>query len=142
MFKTPLPEQMSPTWKMMLLSDGSVTRHLQLLTGQHIEVVSCCLAPPSMQRSAISSCQMPSALASLLVKAFIFHKCHPETLLPTQDCLEMQGIGEDLSGLPEGVDQILGPRVQRQVIPLSAPLSDDQLWPSLAINQLFRLWSS
>ena len=40
MFKTPLPEQLSPTWKLMLLSDGSVTRHLQLLTGQHIKVVS------------------------------------------------------------------------------------------------------
>ncbi|BDA45474.1 Uncharacterized protein ycf21 [Coccomyxa sp. Obi] len=38
MFKTPLPEQLSPTWKLMLLSDGSVTRHLQLLTGQHIKV--------------------------------------------------------------------------------------------------------
>lgn len=39
MFKTPLPDQVSATWKLMLLSDGSVTRHLQLLTGQHIEVV-------------------------------------------------------------------------------------------------------
>ena len=40
MFKMQLPEQLTPTWKMLLLSDGSVTRHLQLLTGQHIEVVS------------------------------------------------------------------------------------------------------
>ena len=39
MFKMQLPEQLTPTWKMLLLSDGSVTRHLQLLTGQHIEVV-------------------------------------------------------------------------------------------------------
>jgi len=39
MFKMQLPEQLTPTWKMLLLSDGSVTRHLQLRTGQHIEVV-------------------------------------------------------------------------------------------------------
>jgi len=39
MFKMQLPEQLTPTWKMLMLSDGSVTRHLQLLTGQHIEVV-------------------------------------------------------------------------------------------------------
>jgi chorismate lyase len=38
-FQTTLPDQMSPNWRMMLLSDGSVTRHLQLLTGQRIEVV-------------------------------------------------------------------------------------------------------
>ncbi len=40
MFRMQLPEQLAPTWKMLLLSDGSVTRHLQLLTGQHIEVVT------------------------------------------------------------------------------------------------------
>lgn len=40
MFKVALPEQLTPTWKMLLLSDGSVTRHLQLLAAQHIEVVS------------------------------------------------------------------------------------------------------
>ena len=39
MFRMQLPEQLTPTWKMLLLSDGSVTRHLQLLTGQHIDVV-------------------------------------------------------------------------------------------------------
>ncbi len=52
MFRMQLPEQLAPTWKMLLLSDGSVTRHLQLLTGQHIEVVSASgslaiLTPPS-----------------------------------------------------------------------------------------------
>lgn len=39
MFKTPLPAQLAPTWKLMLLSDGSVTRHLQLLTGKRVAVV-------------------------------------------------------------------------------------------------------
>ena len=47
MFKMQLPEQLTPTWKMLLLSDGSVTRHLQLLTGQHIDVVTVTNLPRS-----------------------------------------------------------------------------------------------
>ena len=47
MFKMELPEQLTPTWKMLLLSDGSVTRHLQLLTGRHIEVVTATDLPRS-----------------------------------------------------------------------------------------------
>ncbi len=48
--------------------------------------------------------------------------CSPCMFLPSkdilavQDCLEMQDIGEDLAGLPDGADQIPGPRVQRQVL--------------------------
>ncbi|WPT11551.1 Putative protein ycf21 [Picochlorum sp. SENEW3] len=33
-----LPEQLTPPWKITLLSDGSVTRHLQLMTGQTVTV--------------------------------------------------------------------------------------------------------
>ncbi|DBA78396.1 TPA: hypothetical protein ACH3X2_007900 [Trebouxia sp. C0005] len=33
-----LPQGMSPPWKVMLLSDGSVTRHLQLLTDLPVQV--------------------------------------------------------------------------------------------------------
>eukprot|EP00798_Chlamydomonas_sp_ICE-L_P030892 gene30892-35939_t len=57
-------------WEMLLLSDGSVTRHLQLLTNAQIKV----------------------------------------------DCLEMCKIGHAFDPLPEGVAQIKGPRVQREVI--------------------------
>jgi len=38
--------QLPPPWKMMLLSDGSVTRHLQLLTGQTGAVVRPPPPPP------------------------------------------------------------------------------------------------
>ena len=33
------PQRLKPPWKVMLLSDGSVTRHLQLLTGLKVQVV-------------------------------------------------------------------------------------------------------
>ena len=39
MFKAPLPGPLLPPWRLILLSDGSVTRHLQLLSGRPIEVV-------------------------------------------------------------------------------------------------------
>lgn len=32
------PDQLAPTWQMLLLGDGSPTRHLQLLTGEPTEV--------------------------------------------------------------------------------------------------------
>ena len=32
--------QLSAPWRLLLLSDGSVTRHLQLLTGVSVQVVS------------------------------------------------------------------------------------------------------
>ncbi len=36
-------------------------------------------------------------------------------LVWAQDCLEMESIGDNLQGLPEGSHAIEGPRVQRQV---------------------------
>lgn len=37
--KSGLPHtQLAPAWQMLLLGDGSPTRHLKLLTGEHIEV--------------------------------------------------------------------------------------------------------
>lgn len=44
------------------------------------------------------------------------HVMPAEDILAVQDCLEMQDIGEDLAGLPDGANQIPGPRVQRQVL--------------------------
>ena len=38
-------DQLSAPWRLLLLSDGSVTRHLQLLTGVSVDVVRrliCC----------------------------------------------------------------------------------------------------
>ncbi len=38
---------LAPSWRMMLLSNGSVTRHLELLTGVKVEVVR---AAPRLKR--------------------------------------------------------------------------------------------
>ena len=38
---------LSPTWKVTLLSDGSVTRHLQLMTGHTVDVVRSLRPYPS-----------------------------------------------------------------------------------------------
>ena len=35
---TPLIRHLAPSWRLMLLSDGSVTRHLSLLTGQPVRI--------------------------------------------------------------------------------------------------------
>ena len=39
------PGALAPAWRVMLLSDGSVTRHLQLLTGLRVEVVRALRCP-------------------------------------------------------------------------------------------------
>lgn len=40
MFQQGTPYPLAPPWKVILLSDGSVTRHLQLMTDQRVEA-SC-----------------------------------------------------------------------------------------------------
>ena len=40
MFQQRTPYALSPPWKVILLSDGSVTRHLQLMTDQRVEARS------------------------------------------------------------------------------------------------------
>jgi hypothetical protein len=51
---------------MMLLSDGSVTRHLQLLTGQQVSVVSCKASPTMTLFSNLSSSRMQGKTAVVL----------------------------------------------------------------------------
>ena len=48
-----LMKDLSPAWKMMLLSDGSVTRHVELLTGGDVRVE--CLEMESLDESSSSS---------------------------------------------------------------------------------------
>ncbi len=43
---------LAPAWRVILLSDGSVTRHLQLLTGLRVEVVRACTPLPAPGASA------------------------------------------------------------------------------------------
>ena len=71
MFKMQLPEQLTPTWKMLLLSDGSVTRHLQLLTGQHIDVVR-----RHIELTLFDACP------ALIAHQRCWDRCSPAQLLP------------------------------------------------------------
>jgi hypothetical protein len=49
-FRQETPYQLSPSWKLLLLSDGSVTRHLQLMTNERVEVGQA-LPPDQLPRS-------------------------------------------------------------------------------------------
>lgn len=40
-----LPQELSPTWRVMLLSDGSVTRHMALLTQSDVQVACLGMDP-------------------------------------------------------------------------------------------------
>jgi hypothetical protein len=56
-----LSPALSPTWRVALLSDGSVTRHLQLMTGDRVETVSLLLRVfwfQGVDADCRSSCQM------------------------------------------------------------------------------------
>ena len=99
----------------MLLSDGSVTRHLQLLTGFPVQVV----------RDAGASQHQHTASLHIL-HACIGTDIIPDTVgsctlthltlnLSPQDCFEMRNVGSSTEGLPQGVEAIPGPRTQRQV---------------------------
>ena len=73
MFKMQLPKQLTPTWKMLLLSDGSVTRHLQLLTGQHIDVV---------RRLTHVAYSLFDACPALIAQQRCYDRCSPAGVLP------------------------------------------------------------
>lgn len=49
-----------PLWRLMLLSDGSVTRHLQLLTGSSVTVDCLTMAPVSASDS-----ELPASVSAL-----------------------------------------------------------------------------
>lgn len=92
------PLELSAPWRLLLLSDGSVTRHLQLLTGQ-------------------------------------------ETVV---QCLEMRDIGEHHRGLPDDVEDIPAPLVQRQVLLHAGSVSGPPLvyaaswWNSSTVDQYLK----
>ena len=54
------PVQLSPSWRLMLMGDGSPTRHLQLLTGQRVEVELIGMEPETH-----ASLQLPDEVAEL-----------------------------------------------------------------------------
>ena len=70
--------QLSGAWKLMLLGDGSPTRHLQLLTGQPLEVELIAMAPdpgddPLIPREVVE-------LAPPLLRRQVWLACGGETL--------------------------------------------------------------
>jgi chorismate--pyruvate lyase len=70
--------QLSGAWKLLLLGDGSPTRHLQLLTGRPVEVELIAMAPePAGQTGA------PAEVAELqepLLRRQVWLNCGPQTL--------------------------------------------------------------
>ena len=79
MFKMQLPEQLTPTWKMLLLSDGSVTRHLQLLTGQHIDVVTAVTSCFCCNTLCAPYWRLSSGVAVPDMNAFMLSNSHKRT---------------------------------------------------------------
>jgi len=74
----------------MLLSDGSVTRHLELMLDAPVQVVRAVVAP-----SALILARSPKPAV--------------------QECLEMRETDGSLAALPKEVALIEGPHLQRQV---------------------------
>ena len=80
----------------MLLSDGSVTRHLQIMTGAKVAVVS---------KQFCLHCSATVRLQPLL---------SPSLWPYLQECTQMQVL-EDCTGLPSSTEHINQPLLQRQV---------------------------
>jgi chorismate-pyruvate lyase len=109
----------------MLLSDGSVTRHLQLLTGIKVHVVckkTCFTVPSPLWHAckmlsshrwrAVHSCHLQSSLsftASWCVQV------HANPHAAVQDCLQMEEVSWSLDGAPHAVSSLKLPCLQRQV---------------------------
>ena len=73
------PVQLSPSWRLMLVGDGSPTRHLQLLTGRRVEVELI-----GMEPETLPSHQRPHEVAELigpLVRRQVWLCCGEETLM-------------------------------------------------------------
>jgi chorismate-pyruvate lyase len=65
-------------WKLLLLGDGSPTRHLELLTGQAVEVELIAMAPDP--NPALEAPVQVSELVSPLLRRQVWLCCGSETL--------------------------------------------------------------
>lgn len=91
----------------MLLSDGSVTRHLQLLSRLNIKV-ECMEVGGHSHARLVSPC-VPACCSSLRAR-LLFHKGPTRPVLP-----QMATLG-DRDGVPDDALEIPGPLLQRQVL--------------------------
>ena len=89
--------QLSPSWRLMLMGDGSPTRHLQLLTGRRVEVELIGMEPenhPSPQR--------PDEVAELhgpLLLRQVWLRCGEETLMWAESWWNQQDAQDHLRDL-------------------------------------------
>ena len=95
------PVQLSPAWRLMLMGDGSPTRHLQLLTGQMVEVELIGMEPeihPSHQR--------PDEVAELngpLLRRQVWLRCGEETLMWAESWWNQQDAQDHLRDLRQPI---------------------------------------
>lgn len=79
-------ESLSGPWKLLLLGDGSPTRHLQLLTGTPVEVELIAMAPDpatAADAAAANSSAWPAEVAQLLpplIRRQVWLNCGENTL--------------------------------------------------------------
>jgi len=71
-------QQLSAAWKLFLLGDGSPTRHLQLLTGQPLEVELIAMAPEAAERPGAPA--EVEELAPPLVRRQVWLNCGGQSL--------------------------------------------------------------
>ena len=110
---TPL-DSLSPAWKVLLLSDGSVTRHLQLLTGAVVDVVR-----RESEGRATESQQGTGEGGAPPIVLTPFPPIFPPS--PSfQDVLDMTemppGPGPGAPALPPTAVLLAGPLLQRRVL--------------------------
>jgi chorismate-pyruvate lyase len=70
--------ELSGAWKLLLLGDGSPTRHLQLLTGAAVEVELIAMAPDPGTDARIPA--EVAELAAPLLRRQVWLRCHGEAL--------------------------------------------------------------
>ena len=95
------PVQLSPSWRLMLMGDGSPTRHLQLLTGRRVEVELV-----GMEPETLPSHQRPHEVAELigpLVRRQVWLCCGEETLMWAESWWNQQDAQDHLRDLRQPV---------------------------------------
>ena len=95
------PVQLSPSWRLMLLGDGSPTRHLQLLTGRKVEVELIGMEPDSH-----TSRQLPDEVAELsgpLLRRRVWLRCGARAFMWAESWWNRQNVQEHLRDLHQPI---------------------------------------
>ena len=95
------PVQLSPSWRLMLMGDGSPTRHLQLLTGRKVEVELIGMEPDTHP-----SPQCPDEVRELsgpLLRRRVWLRCGKETLMWAESWWNQQDAQDHLRDLRQPI---------------------------------------